>query len=69
MACHHGNPSTTPTSRLRVALVAVLAFMCVEVAAGLWTGSLALLADAGHMLSDAGALAIALAAARLAQRP
>jgi len=35
-------------------------FMVVEVAGGLWTGSLALLADAGHMLGDAGSLPIGL---------
>lgn len=44
-------------------------FMLVEVAGGLWANSLALLADAGHMLSDVGALALALFVARLAQRP
>jgi cobalt-zinc-cadmium efflux system protein len=40
-----------------------------EVAAGLVAGSLALLADAGHMLTDAAALAAALVASRLASRP
>jgi len=41
----------------------------VEFAAGLWTGSLALVADAGHMLTDAGALALALFASWVAARP
>jgi len=50
-------------------LVLTGAFMVVELVGGLLTGSLALLADAGHMLSDAGALAVALWAARLAARP
>ena len=43
--------------------------MIVEAVGGWLTGSLALLADAGHMLSDAGALAVALIASRLASRP
>ena len=43
--------------------------MGVEVAGGWISGSLALLADAGHMLSDAGALALALLAMRFARRP
>ena len=44
-------------------------FMAAEVAGGLITGSLALLADAAHMLSDALSLAVALVAVRLAERP
>lgn len=43
-------------------------FMVVEALVGWWSGSLALLADAGHMLADAGALALALAAQRWAGR-
>jgi cobalt-zinc-cadmium efflux system protein len=43
--------------------------MLVELAAALWTGSLALLADAGHMLTDAAALALALFASWIAARP
>jgi cobalt-zinc-cadmium efflux system protein len=39
------------------------------VAAGLWTGSLSLLSDAGHMLGDSGALALALVAQHIAKRP
>ncbi|MFZ5893071.1 MAG: cation diffusion facilitator family transporter [Myxococcota bacterium] len=54
---------------LVLALVATACFMLVEAAVGLWTGSLALLADAGHMLADAGALALALAAQSFASRP
>lgn len=45
------------------------AFMVIEVIGGLWTGSLALLADAGHMLTDAGGLALALLAIRFSARP
>lgn len=40
-----------------------------EMAMSFWAGSLSLLADAGHMLTDAGALVLSLAAARIAQRP
>lgn len=43
--------------------------MAVEAVGGLWTGSLALLADAAHMLTDAGGLALALFAIRFAERP
>ncbi|MGI8674863.1 MAG: cation diffusion facilitator family transporter, partial [Thermoleophilaceae bacterium] len=50
-------------------LVLVAAFAVVEVVGGLFTGSLALLADAGHMLSDAMALGLALLALALARRP
>ena len=51
------------------ALALVLAFMAAEVVVGLLAGSLALLSDAAHLLTDAGALVLALVAARLAQRP
>ncbi len=43
--------------------------MVVEAVVGVWSGSLALLADAGHMLADAGALALALVAQHFAARP
>ncbi len=69
----HGHGRATAASRSRAALLATLAltvaFMVVELAAGLWTGSLALVADAGHMLTDAGALALALFASWIAARP
>jgi cobalt-zinc-cadmium efflux system protein len=54
---------------LAAALVLIVAFMAAEVVVGLLIGSLALLADAGHMLTDAAALALALVAMRLATRP
>ena len=47
----------------------IAAFMVVEIVAGVLASSLALLSDAGHMLTDAAALAVSLAAARLAARP
>ena len=55
--------------RLAITLGLVLAYMAAEVAGGLLTNSLALLADAGHMLADVGALGLALFVARVAQRP
>jgi cobalt-zinc-cadmium efflux system protein len=54
---------------LATALVLLLGLMAAEIAAGLAAGSLALLADAGHMLTDAGALGFALFAAAFAGRP
>jgi cobalt-zinc-cadmium efflux system protein len=54
---------------LGVALGLILAFMAVEVVAGLLAGSLALLSDAAHMLTDAGSIGLALVAAQLAARP
>lgn len=44
-------------------------FMVIEVIGGLWTGSLALLADAGHMLTDVGGLSMSLLAVWFAQKP
>jgi cobalt-zinc-cadmium efflux system protein len=55
--------------RLRLALLLAAGYMLAEVAGGLWTGSLALLADAGHMLSDAAALGLSLFALWAARRP
>jgi len=57
------------SSRLAVALALTSGFMLVEVGAGLFTRSLALLSDAGHMVTDAAALALALWAQRVALRP
>jgi cobalt-zinc-cadmium efflux system protein len=54
---------------LAIALVLIVGLMAGEVAAGVLAGSLALLADAGHLLTDGAALAGALVAARLATRP
>lgn len=55
--------------RLVLALVLIAVFMLGEVVAGVIANSLALLSDAGHMLSDAGALGLSLVAIRLANRP
>jgi cobalt-zinc-cadmium efflux system protein len=56
-------------SKLAWALALTATFMAVEVIGGLWTGSLALLADAAHMLTDAGGLVLALVAIRFSERP
>ncbi|MCH7314020.1 cation diffusion facilitator family transporter [Acinetobacter sp. ANC 3882] len=55
--------------KLTIALVLTSTFLIVEVVAGLITQSLALLSDAAHMFTDAAALAIALAAIKIAKRP
>jgi cobalt-zinc-cadmium efflux system protein len=55
--------------RLAIALVLLVAFMAGEVVAGILANSLTLLADAAHMLTDAGAIGLALVAIRLAARP
>jgi cobalt-zinc-cadmium efflux system protein len=67
---HHGAPAGERDSRyLAVALSLILAFMVGEVTAAVLGGSVALLADAGHMLTDAGALGMSWWAAHLAGRP
>jgi len=63
---HHGHGSG---NTLVLALLLTLGFAAVEAVVGWWSGSLALLADAAHMLTDSSALALAVAAARLARRP
>jgi cobalt-zinc-cadmium efflux system protein len=66
----HGQGSAADDRRaLTGALVLILGFMAAELAAGIVASSLALLADAGHMISDAAALAFALFAAAMATRP
>lgn len=71
MSHHHDH--VTPGQRHRGRLVAALAItvtvLVVELIGGVLSGSLALLSDAGHMLTDAAALSIALAATWLAGRP
>ena len=66
---HHGHVHTDDARRLTIALVLILGLMVTEVVAGVMADSLALLSDAAHMLTDAGAIALALFAARLARRP
>ncbi len=64
-----GSASKRHWKSLACALGLTLAYMVAEVVGGLMTGSLALLADAAHMLTDAGGLALALFAVRFAERP
>ena len=59
---------TGPARPLAIVLVLTAAFTVVEAVGGLLTDSLALLADAGHMLSDVGSLGLALLAIWLARR-
>ena len=54
---------------LALALVLITGYMFVEVVGGLLSGSLALIADAGHMLTDAASIGLALAAMHFATRP
>jgi cobalt-zinc-cadmium efflux system protein len=65
----HEDLTAFPRRRLTIALGLTASFLVVEVVAGLLSGSLALLSDAGHMLTDAGALGLALWAQRLGSRP
>jgi cobalt-zinc-cadmium efflux system protein len=67
----HGPGSVHANNERRVGLAALLtgSFMLAEVAGGIIAGSLALLADAGHMLTDFAALSLAWFAFRLARRP
>jgi cobalt-zinc-cadmium efflux system protein len=65
----HAISADADRGKLKLALGLILGFMVVEVVAGLVADSLALLSDAAHMLTDAGAVGLALAAATLAARP
>ena len=65
----HALRGTQNENALRWALGLTGSFLVTEVVAGLILNSLALLADAAHMFTDVAALAIALAAVRIARRP
>lgn len=64
----HRNASNS-SHRLRLVLLLTAVYMIAEMFGGWWTGSLALLADAGHMFTDVGALALALTAVWFGSRP
>ncbi len=66
---HHVHAHAGHNGTLLVALLLTLSFAGVEALAGWWSGSLALLSDAAHMLTDSSALGLAAAAAWLARRP
>jgi cobalt-zinc-cadmium efflux system protein len=65
----HTHVHTDDRRRLTLALALILGLMAAEVVAGILADSLALLSDAAHMLTDAGAIGLALFAAQLARRP
>lgn len=65
----HGGTRAANTKRLRWALALAASFMVAEVVGGLAANSLALLADAGHMLSDVAAIGLSLFALWMAARP
>jgi cobalt-zinc-cadmium efflux system protein len=65
----HAVSSDTNKRRLAIALALIAVFMTGEVVAGILVHSLALLSDAAHMLTDAGAIGLSLVALRLAARP
>ncbi len=58
MAHHHHEHNHENKNALRISFFLISTFMIVEVIGGLWTNSLALLSDAGHMLSDAASLGL-----------
>ena len=71
---HHGHDhghdhASGSESRILKTFWLISVFMVVEAAGGWWSGSLTLLADAGHMLTDSAALALAWFAARAMKRP
>ena len=68
---HHARAAEAAGNRRRLALALILTatYMVAEIVGGLVANSLALLADAGHMFSDAAALGLSLVALMLAQRP
>lgn len=65
----HAAGRAADRGRLRIVLAVTASVMVLEVVGGLLTGSLALLADAGHMATDAGGVVLALGASYLAARP
>jgi cobalt-zinc-cadmium efflux system protein len=65
----HGVSANADARKLAVTLGLILGFMALEIAVGVIAHSLALLSDAGHMLTDAAAIGLSLVAARLAVRP
>jgi cobalt-zinc-cadmium efflux system protein len=66
---HHEAHGSAGRHALGASLALILGLLVAEISVGILAGSLALIADAGHMLTDAAALALALVAAAVAQRP
>ena len=69
MAEHHHHPRHSSGAALNAAAAITIAFAVVEALGGWWSGSLALLSDAGHMLTDGAALVLGALAAWMARRP
>lgn len=69
IALGHRNELPGRERRLAIVLALAASYLVAEVLGGLWTSSLALLADAGHMAADVAALALSLFASWLARRP
>ncbi|NNN01649.1 MAG: cation transporter [Acidimicrobiaceae bacterium] len=65
----HGVSGSSDARLLKIALILLLVYMAIEVVLAFFAHSLALLADAGHMLTDAGALGASLWASSLSTRP
>ena len=65
---HHDHTQGANKKALTISLILIASFMIVEVIGGVLTNSLALLSDAGHMLSDAISLAVALAAFKMGEK-
>jgi cobalt-zinc-cadmium efflux system protein len=65
----HGVNAGADSRYLAIGLALLVGFMLVEVVVGFIASSLALISDAGHMLTDAGSIGLALLTMRLAQRP
>ncbi|HBV98718.1 MAG: hypothetical protein JL50_17180 [Peptococcaceae bacterium BICA1-7] len=72
---HHGHDHSPAGhmheagEKLKAAVILTFLVLLAEAAGGLWANSLALLSDAGHMLTDVASLVVALAAVRLSARP
>ena len=71
---HHGHDHShdlrgASKRSLTIALILIAGFMLTEVVGGILSGSLALLSDAGHMITDAASIALALFAMKVAERP
>src|SRR5215831_21254177 len=65
----HGFSADADRRYLTIAFVLIVGFMAFEIVVGIVAHSLALLSDAGHMLTDAGALILSLVVIRLVERP
>ena len=65
----HGMTADADRQWLTLALILIVGFMAAEVVVGVMAGSLALITDAGHMLTDAASIVLALIAIRLSARP